>query len=339
MKIAKNFLAVVFGIIIALFMAEIILRVTAPHNDTYPIDIIPHTNLPYRMKPDSHAKSIYGIDISTNSLGFRDGEFDPDSSIRRILVLGDSTTFGYGVRAEDTFSAVLEMMFSSCDFRINPDKFEFINTGHSGFNLKNYYDMLFEYSSFFKPELVVVGVMGNDILNDIRYVIEDGVGVTPGSIWERWSVPSFVVRALRNSALYINVGNSIKRLSYLKSPTEKDKSLGDHALNRGAEDALLSFASYARESRLPISFFYLPTKNEVDLHEYDNVALVSRLREMDNSSDQINFVDLLELLKVGGVTSDSIFTRQDHAHPSSKGHAVFAKLMFPEVNNHLKHCK
>ena len=51
-----------------------------------------------------------GVPVSTNSMGQRDRDFDvakPENTVR-ILMLGDSLTFGWGVKIEDTPSKMLE---------------------------------------------------------------------------------------------------------------------------------------------------------------------------------------------------------------------------------------
>ena len=55
------------------------------------------------------------IPYQQNSLGWRDEEFQLLRSPFNALVLGDSFSFGAGVRAEDRFSERLEKMFSGLD--------------------------------------------------------------------------------------------------------------------------------------------------------------------------------------------------------------------------------
>ncbi len=51
------------------------------------------------------------LPIRTNSLGFRDDELPPPADgVRRLLVLGDSQCYGHGVRAEEAFPRVLQVL-------------------------------------------------------------------------------------------------------------------------------------------------------------------------------------------------------------------------------------
>ena len=72
-----------------------------------------------------------GVTISTNALGFRDRELErkQDGELR-ILLLGDSITFGYGVSAEETYGRKLEAILASRLGR----RVRTVNAGIGGFN-------------------------------------------------------------------------------------------------------------------------------------------------------------------------------------------------------------
>ncbi len=57
----------------------------------------------------------YRIDVEVNSLGFRNREYDPNKpeGSRRIVLLGDSFTYGFGLPLERTFFKLLERALSA----------------------------------------------------------------------------------------------------------------------------------------------------------------------------------------------------------------------------------
>jgi hypothetical protein len=62
----------------------------------------PHSTATYRTREFTFTASI-------NALGFRDREFDQDRSAAcRVLAIGDSFTFGWGVSLEESWPEVLE---------------------------------------------------------------------------------------------------------------------------------------------------------------------------------------------------------------------------------------
>jgi hypothetical protein len=85
----------------------------------------------------------------------------------RILTLGDSFTFGFGVEAEQTWPKVLERQLRS---RVRGGPVEVINAGGaSGFTPSSYYLFTMRYLDMLKPDVVVVGLfVGNDIVDELN---------------------------------------------------------------------------------------------------------------------------------------------------------------------------
>lgn len=76
----------------------------------------------------------------------------------RIIALGDSLTYGYGIAQEDTYSSVLEKELSG-SFRV-----EVLNLGVSGAQSEDVYGILKKQASLLQPDLVFYGVCLNDFL-------------------------------------------------------------------------------------------------------------------------------------------------------------------------------
>lgn len=105
--------------------------------------------------------NFYGVNIKINSQGWRDFEFNKEKSdnVYRILVLGDSITFGWGVKLEDTFAKRLER-------RLNENsaakKYEVINAGVGNYNTQMELEMLASRGLAYKPDLVILSYYIND---------------------------------------------------------------------------------------------------------------------------------------------------------------------------------
>lgn len=103
------------------------------------------------------------VDVSINSLGFRDEEFPlakPDGEFR-VLAIGDSFTFAQGCRAEDGWAEVLEDLLR--DHRGQP--VQVMNAGFTGGGSwpQEYAPWVIEHALAFEPDLVVYGMCLNDI--------------------------------------------------------------------------------------------------------------------------------------------------------------------------------
>lgn len=122
--------------------------------------------LPYQLMPNaesSHTTGEFSVPIHVNSLGYRGPEFDPlPSQGFRILIVGDSFTFGHGCAAEDCYAGVLGR---ALDDSLGVGAAEVINAGYaSGYYPDTYYVYLRHLGFALSPDLVVVGFfMGNDV--------------------------------------------------------------------------------------------------------------------------------------------------------------------------------
>ena len=83
----------------------------------------PIPNIGYELIP-TISLHAYRSMVTTNSLGFRSQELDPEKPL--IAVLGDSIAFGYGVDNNETIPALLQ--------RLLP-RYNVLNAGVPGYNL------------------------------------------------------------------------------------------------------------------------------------------------------------------------------------------------------------
>jgi lysophospholipase L1-like esterase len=108
--------------------------------------------------PNSRAR-LMGTDVAINSHGLRSPEFNPDPApgVRRLIVLGDSLTFGWGVEEPDTYSRVLERMLNA-----SGRPYEVINAGVGNYNTSQQVAWFMERGLTYKPDEVVLGFYIND---------------------------------------------------------------------------------------------------------------------------------------------------------------------------------
>jgi lysophospholipase L1-like esterase len=99
----------------------------------------------WRFRPNKTIDSRKYSDISyhINSAGLRGHDFDPHKSRYRILALGNSCTFGWGVRYENIWTTRLQEILD----RQSPGKYEVINAGVPGYSS-------FQGKEFFENEMV-----------------------------------------------------------------------------------------------------------------------------------------------------------------------------------------
>ncbi len=114
--------------------------------------------LVYEMRPNAAVGDI----IKINALGFRDREFiaKKPEGVYRIAVVGDSVTFGWDQRVEDTYPKVLERLLNSSDGASR--RYEVLNLGVVGYNAEQEMELIKTRVLDFQPDLVLVGYCVND---------------------------------------------------------------------------------------------------------------------------------------------------------------------------------
>lgn len=115
---------------------------------------------PAQVEGDEHAYYWHNIlHVHNRDRMRRVGEFPPKlPGTLRIIALGDSLTYGYGIAEEDTYARVLERELRKT-FRV-----EVLNLGVSGSQSEDVYKILRRHFPVLKPDLVLYGVCLNDFL-------------------------------------------------------------------------------------------------------------------------------------------------------------------------------
>lgn len=117
------------------------------------------SGLDYELTPNRE-KHSHGSFIRTNSWGMRDDEPGPrNDDLHRIVAIGDSFTFGFGVSGQDTYPNVLERLLNA---GLEAKRFEVLNLGVGGYSTRDEALVLKHKGIAWDPELVIVGYFFND---------------------------------------------------------------------------------------------------------------------------------------------------------------------------------
>jgi len=180
------FTTIVLSMLTALLLFEIILRLKAYWDDRKNFEAfqkIGQVNTPpdydsrvrwfHCIRVSNNPKMLYeliptlsvnlmGRRFNTNSEGFRGPLYSAakGNSVFRIIGIGDSMTFGWGVHDDETYLAFLNDRLNS-EF---PDiSWQVINTAVPGYNTVMEVETLKEKGLKYKPDLVIVGSVNNDL--------------------------------------------------------------------------------------------------------------------------------------------------------------------------------
>jgi len=128
-------------------------------SNRYERNMLPDPDLIYTHTPNS--TEIYGnAEVHINSLGMRDREvLDKKPDEYRILFLGDSVTFGWGVAEDQIFVRRLESILTKQMGR----PVHTFNSGVGSYNTETEWELLKRHGEKLDPDLVVLMYVPNDI--------------------------------------------------------------------------------------------------------------------------------------------------------------------------------
>lgn len=177
--LAKKMCALLLAVVFTAVAGEVLLRLFAPFPDytsrsirSFPDQyhpILGYTGIPRLdtlfILPDFRHR------IVNNSRGFRDRERDYEKGDRkRMVILGDSTAWGWGVEAEDRFSDVMERQLKG---------WEVINLAQAGYSTDQELLVLETEGLTYRPDLVILLFDRNDVVEGNNARIIDGIQPKP----------------------------------------------------------------------------------------------------------------------------------------------------------------
>lgn len=264
----------------------------------------------HEHRPQTSAH-LMGVDVSINHLGLRGREYSEakPAGMYRILVLGDSMTFGWGVAAEEVFCAVLEKRLNQ---EVSPRTgvtYEVINAGVGNYNTTQELTYLEDRGLKLNPDLIV-----------LAYYINDAEPVPAHDA-------SFLVR---NSYLYVLVssgldawarrgGNRPGYADYYRSLYKKDAEGW-----RQCRASLNRLAVVCREKEIPLIVSILP-----ELHQVGDAYLFGDVHDSVQqifASQGVPTVDLRDVF--AKESPPSLWVSAGDVHPNAKGHRFIAAGLY-----------
>ena len=177
---AKNLLLIVCSLLIVLVISELFLRIAGykvvtfyPFSGFHQFD----ADLGWTQIPGHEAVfqgREFKVNIKTNSHGYSDKDypFTKPAGSERVVVLGDSFTWGWGVEQEEIFCEVAEK---------NLERVEFINLGQTAYSTAQEYLLFKKLGMKFSPNFTILAFGPNDIMENSenpkrpKFLVKDGM--------------------------------------------------------------------------------------------------------------------------------------------------------------------
>jgi hypothetical protein len=254
---------------------------------------------------------LMGVPVAINSHGLRDHEYSEQkpADVYRIVMLGDSTTFGWGVPLEETAAKILERDLNRTGIP-GYARVEVLNAGVGNYGTVQEVAHYRTFDRIFHPNLVVLVYF----INDPEPV---PVERSPGLLGRSYLL-AFTVS--RYDALLRFVGRRPPWYEYYARLYDE----GQPGL-RPAEDALGELAALTRADGAALLAAMLPELHQIEGISY-RFAREQRKIEDVLAADGIPVVDLIEGLRGHGPESSLWVTPAD-PHPNGKANALIAAQM------------
>lgn len=264
---AANLLVALMSVVVVLVILEIAARLLLPDRSESNTKLFrPDAELGWVAIPnlDLSWKEAAGgreVLVKTNSLGLRDREITPEQEAggQRVLVFGDSITFGFGVQAEETFTKALEERLQ------RSSNIEVINAGCYGYGLDQYLLRYRQLAEVVQHSVVMVCLyIGNDVENTMMtacygkpkpaFILEGEKLRLVGS-----PISDFSSRPDRFSPMFEEL-NGLFLSEQKSAPRDKEDAFAVRGLR-----VLIDYSTLARlvASRLPIAGLSAPSEGVI----------------------------------------------------------------------------
>jgi len=327
-----------FSLGISLLILELIIRIFLPQKESM-LWIKRDKKYGYLMKKNFCQKYSYpGVDfvmeVKTNSLGLRGREFNlsefSDPEIKKVLLLGDSYTFGYGLNIEDTFGGKLEELLKQSEQRCT-----LINAGIGGWGTLQALTYGKDHLNLFRPDIIVLTFCENDPVDDYKfqhklYRADEGLIDFPGKIFLR-----------SNSHLYRFLFWKFHQIGHTLIVRKKNQDMGMTPKNFTRSDEHASFISKEewRKTREYITDFHeafirfnpdgiLIVQATIPW----NIEIRKNLSSLSNGKNLI-YLDLFD--ETVGLSDKQRHLSYD-SHWSEKLHSISAGKLYETILSHKK---
>ena len=306
--------------VILFVVAELVLRLAGfGRLEVYDTD----AELFWRLRPGQVCRTkVGGHPVHVNDQGYRGMPIaGRDAGVRRVIVFGDSATYGWGVRDDETYASQLGLRLADDGVPV-----EVVNAGVNAYALFQEEIAFGRALATLQPDAAVFAFSFNESWQNLQWLDDAGRRrVLRGVQWKNW---------LRKSAIFHFVGEIQLRFLYdrLRGELTSDLHGGrvrtdDERLGR-YRATLAGIEDRARAAGVPIAFLVLPTRGKSAPDAYQQAMLdFARGRG----------IPVLDLTAGPDMPPDEFFLPTDTVHPSAVGHADVARRLEPLVRGLLAH--
>jgi lysophospholipase L1-like esterase len=270
------------------------------------------TERSHRNRPGAHFDSLYGVKVDINSKGMRDFEYayEKPPGTFRILVLGDSVTFGWGVPMEDTYPKMLEKELNARGGGVH---YQVLNAGTGNYGTREEAVFLREEGLKYSPDMIILAFFVNDaeMIAPVRQYGIKRHSYLYAFLWSKWNA---VTTKLDPGKMFLN---------YYR---------GMYADGSGARADFEKYAGEikrtAREKKIPLLVAMVPDVRQIK--DYPFTGIYGYVGGLFKGEPDVKVLDLTPYFDANVDPSVYWVSRED-AHPNALAHGIIADALYPEI--------
>lgn len=310
------------SLLVSIGVVELVLRLVDPLGisyyelaGNYVRDKLADDQLVFRHKP-SWETSYGRVRVTYNERGLRDRPILPKGEDEyRVLALGDSVTFGWGVDQEKTFVARLEPLLQGSLHR----PVRVINSGVGGYNTVQELTYFKQEGGTLQPDLVMLTYVQNDIEVERK----------PFDPWAQsspWGKPfpdmleTMMGKLWLYRLVYHTYNHALPKPQAGPAPSPSQETTGW----RQSMAALRELADMCEERKISFIIFF------ERLDPRDNTLL---LEDVVRHAKGVPVRDMAPWF--AGLNIASHVNSKVDGHPNAEGHRVMAEHMAEDIMNYL----
>lgn len=243
----------------------------------------------FRQNFDTESELYSNINYHINSMGLRGPEIDETTNGLRILALGNSCTFGWGVKRDETWVSLTEEILRS---KYSDSEVEIINAGVPGYT--TYQGKLFytEELADLSPDIVLFMFGWNDHW-------PAGKDITDS----QQRLPNVLILEMQNVLSRLKLYQLLRSLLLSSTETQERVAIDDLAKERRVPrtefiENLKQLTAFARDhSTIPILISPpMPSQEKYTMRNMSQLAILHGMYQQDiisvAKSDSVPLVDL-----------------------------------------------